>query len=125
MADKGAVFLKNADLFKILEAASHQKARKFFERVEDLRNSLAHSQDIMSENWPGLGDLLVEIENILRRMEKAWFLIGRCLIESTSFEPAPPSVWRLSPAWPSRCMFNTGANEVNQVYLTFTGCQAA
>jgi hypothetical protein len=33
MADKGAVFLKNADLFKILEAASHHKARKFFERV--------------------------------------------------------------------------------------------
>jgi hypothetical protein len=71
MADKGAVFLKNPDLFKILQTTSRQKAQAFFARVEDLRNRLAHSQDILSGNWPSLADLLVEIENVLRRMEKA------------------------------------------------------
>lgn len=71
LCDKRDVFVQNAELLKILETYNPETAGEFFKRVEDLRNCLAHSQDIMSENWPGLADLLVEMENALRKMEKA------------------------------------------------------
>jgi hypothetical protein len=37
--------------------------------VEKLRNPLAHAQDIITNRWPKLADLAIELENFLKACE--------------------------------------------------------
>jgi hypothetical protein len=51
-ADKGAILLKDERIREHLGYASRRQATEFLGCLEGLRNSLAHSQEILPEHWP-------------------------------------------------------------------------
>jgi len=69
LCDKAEIIKRDADLFKISEL-SKGKFERFFRHLEVLRNSLAHSNDILNGQWPELVDLVTDIESMLQRFEK-------------------------------------------------------
>jgi len=67
-SDKRCILVKTDDL-NLLFGDSRKSGYRFLKRVEDLRNELAHSQDIISGNWPILVDLSMKIEKVLTEAE--------------------------------------------------------
>ncbi len=67
--DKRDIVLKSDELCRLLgfdSTAIYEQLKS----LEDLRNELAHSQDIITGNWPRIVDLVWEAENILSKCEK-------------------------------------------------------
>jgi hypothetical protein len=69
LCDKAALLCKTGDVLRFLGFESKTKADSFFGEVENLRNSLAHAQDIITNRWPKLADLAIELENFLKACE--------------------------------------------------------
>jgi len=65
--DKALIFTNEAACAKCFE--SRQAAQRFFNRVETLRNDLAHSNDILSGRWPELAELVQQCEQFLLHLE--------------------------------------------------------
>jgi len=70
LCDKAKIIKEDADLFKTTEIPT-KKYETIFGDLEVLRNSLAHSNDILNGQWPDLVDLVADIETMLQRFEKA------------------------------------------------------
>jgi len=70
LADKDTIVAKANDLRIGLGFVDPVEARKFFERLEDLRNDIAHSNDIPSHRWKSIGGLAERSESVLERCEK-------------------------------------------------------
>ncbi len=67
--DKRDIVLKSDELCRLIEldVKMLEKQLKF---LGNLRNELAHSQDIITGNWLGIVDLVAGAEKILHRFEK-------------------------------------------------------
>jgi hypothetical protein len=68
--DKRDIVLANADLRRAVGFDSRSKGKVLLKNLEDLRNVLAHAQDIITGRWPGIVDLASSAEDFLRRCEE-------------------------------------------------------
>ena len=69
-ADKRDILLKNNEVLSRLGFASKASARKVLENLEELRDEVAHSQDIITSFWPGLVSLCESGEAFIRNAEQ-------------------------------------------------------
>ena len=69
LCDRATILKKQRGLFRELGFNSNAEAQHFFSHFEDLRNSLAHSQDILSNRWPALADIAIGLERFLHACE--------------------------------------------------------
>lgn len=67
--DKRDIVLKSDDLCRLIGFDSTETCEQL-KSLENLRNELAHSQDIIIGNWPGIVNLAAEAEKILHKCEK-------------------------------------------------------
>jgi hypothetical protein len=68
--DKRDIILKNDELRQALGINSIKAGNRFLDDLERLRNSLAHAQDIVAGNWPGIVDLAEKTEQLLHNCER-------------------------------------------------------
>jgi hypothetical protein len=73
LADKKMIFAKSDLLFEMLAPYSKRAWEKLMRDVENLRNNLAHSNDLESEEWPRIADIVEEVEALLKKMEGGEF----------------------------------------------------
>ena len=66
---KAANLTKDSGLFALSHFASKQKWQDFFNTVESLQNTLAHTNDILTGHWPALADLIGQLEGFFLRLE--------------------------------------------------------
>lgn len=71
LGDKATVLMKDDVLFSLSGFDSRRSAETFFKEVGLLRNALAHANDVMKGRWPGLADLVTQLEGFLARLESA------------------------------------------------------
>jgi hypothetical protein len=69
LCDKATILCKTGSVLLNLGFQSRGKAKEFFAEVEQLRNPLAHAQDIITNRWPKLADLAIKLENFLKACE--------------------------------------------------------
>ncbi len=63
--DRGTIVLRLAALRERLGIASRRTGEQTFKRLESLRNSLAHSQDIITDDWEAIVVLAENIDRVL------------------------------------------------------------
>jgi hypothetical protein len=68
--DKLKIFFANEKLSNIVGSTSKTRAKRILIDIKNLRNELAHSQDIITGNWPKLLELIDDAENILKQLEE-------------------------------------------------------
>ena len=69
-ADKRDVLLKNPALLTALGFTSKGEAEKLLKKLEQIRNELAHAQDVMTSFWPELVSLCARSETLLMNAER-------------------------------------------------------
>ena len=69
LCDRATILKKRPGVFAELGFNSNGRAQRFFSQFEDLRNELAHSQDILTNRWPELADLAIGVERFLQACE--------------------------------------------------------
>ena len=62
-SDKGQIIARNEDIRKFTVFASRRQAEEAVNRLEQLRNNLAHAQDILSGDW----EIIVQLCEFLAR----------------------------------------------------------
>ena len=67
--DKNKLLLKTEFIWKQMPFSSKKEVERFFRRLADLRNLLAHSQDIIGSNWPQNADIALQAEEVLEKLE--------------------------------------------------------
>jgi hypothetical protein len=68
--DKKKVLMKTDDAWRYF-GTSKSAAQRFLEDAENLRNQLAHSQEILAGDWPAVIDLAQRMELALSRLEES------------------------------------------------------
>lgn len=68
--DKAEIIQKTEKLVSALGFSSKKKINQLLGKLERLRNTLAHSQDIITGNWPEICDLADAAESILHKCER-------------------------------------------------------
>jgi hypothetical protein len=68
--DKRDIVLANADLRRALGFDSKPQGKALLKDLEELRDVLAHAQDIITGRWPTIVDLASRAEEFLSRCEK-------------------------------------------------------
>jgi hypothetical protein len=69
LCDEATILRKTDKMVHDLGFESKAKMESFFAKVERLRNPLAHAQDIITNQWPKLADLAIELEKFLKVCE--------------------------------------------------------
>jgi len=69
--DKRTIVLKSPEILLALESESKKGTEKLLKDLEDLRDHLAHAQDIVSGRWPELANLAKQAEKLLNASERA------------------------------------------------------
>jgi hypothetical protein len=70
--DKRDILLENEDILRKLKY-SKNKFDELLKDLEDLRNNLAHAQNIITYKWPNIIVLSKEAEELLTRFEEIEF----------------------------------------------------
>jgi len=70
-ADKRDIVLKTNELRRLIGFESKKSGERILRALENLRNKLAHAQDIITGNWPEIVDLAESAEEIVRKCEVA------------------------------------------------------
>lgn len=71
LGDKASILMKDPDLFALSGFTSRSSLENFFKEVGQLRNALAHANDIVAGRWPTLANLVNALEGFLERLESA------------------------------------------------------
>jgi hypothetical protein len=71
--DKATIFLKKGRLRSVLGLASKREVNRVLDQIQDLRNDLAHSQDIVKGRWPELAKIALSAERLLENLEATSF----------------------------------------------------
>lgn len=69
LGDKATILMKDEALFALSGFSSRRSLETFFKEVGLLRNALAHANDVLQGRWPGLADLVAQLEGFLARLE--------------------------------------------------------
>ena len=67
--DKATIFRKTDELFAVTGFSSKQAWKSLMVRIEDLRNNLAHANDLGTGSWPDIAPLVIQIEQLLTGLE--------------------------------------------------------
>jgi hypothetical protein len=71
LCDKRDIVLNEEPLRELLGIVSKSKGKDFFKKLENLRNNLAHSQDLNTQNsWNEMITLIQQTEMLLAECEK-------------------------------------------------------
>jgi hypothetical protein len=71
LCDKRDIILNEQPLREVLGIESKSKGKDFFKKLENLRNNLAHSQDLNTQNsWNEMISLIEQTETLLEESEK-------------------------------------------------------
>jgi hypothetical protein len=71
LCDKRDIVLNEQPLKELLGIESKSKGKDFFKKLENLRNNLAHSQDLNTQNsWNEMISLIEQTEKLLEECEK-------------------------------------------------------
>jgi hypothetical protein len=71
ICDKREIIINNPQLIKLLDIETKSKGKHFFKRLEELRNKLAHSQDLNTQgSWNELFSLIEQTEAFLEKSEQ-------------------------------------------------------
>ncbi len=76
LCDKREIIVDNHELREMVGFDSKRSGSRFLEDLETLRNNLAHSQDIITGNWPKIVELADQAEKVLEHCEMA-FLVSK------------------------------------------------
>ena len=68
--DKRDIVLKNEELRRSIGFESKTSGEEILKPLENLRNNLSHSQDIITEHWPVIVELVAKAEEILHKCEE-------------------------------------------------------
>ena len=71
--DKREILLKSDEIKQLLDIKSKRGIESLLKKAEELRNNLAHAQDIITGSWLEMADLVQEIESLLENMEQVEF----------------------------------------------------
>lgn len=70
LCDKRDIVLNEQPLRELLGIESKSKGKDFFKKLENLRNNLAHSQDLNTQNsWNEMFSLIEQTESLLEKCE--------------------------------------------------------
>jgi len=69
--DKRDIFLKSEAIQKSIGVESKTATKKLLEQAEEIRNNLAHAQDIITGFWPEIVEIAEKIETLLDQCERA------------------------------------------------------
>jgi hypothetical protein len=65
LSDKGLLLLRQSETRRLLNVSSKEAGEKALRRLGQLRNNLAHAQDIVTEDWEMVLRLAEGLENIV------------------------------------------------------------
>ncbi|MFX0199197.1 MAG: hypothetical protein ACFFCW_24000 [Candidatus Hodarchaeota archaeon] len=68
--DKRDIVLKTEELLRSVGFESKKKGQAVLKDLEELRNDLAHAQEIIKARWPGVVELATKAEAMLRGFER-------------------------------------------------------
>ncbi len=66
LSDKGRILVKDPESLRKLGFSSTGTAKETFKQIENLRNNLAHSQDIVSHNWEIIVSLCASLDAMFK-----------------------------------------------------------
>lgn len=69
ICDKVTIFSKTASLLSLTGCKSKADWRKTMTKTEELRNALAHSNELETQSWPNTADLALQWESIIKNLE--------------------------------------------------------
>lgn len=69
LGDKATILMKDRELFALSGFASKRALETFFQEVGQLRNALAHANDILHGRWPAIAVMANTLEAFLERLE--------------------------------------------------------
>lgn len=69
-SDKFKILLGKKEFWQNLSFSSKTSATRFFNDVKKLRDRLSHAQDIITEKWPAIVDLIMKAEQVLDDLEQ-------------------------------------------------------
>ena len=66
LSDKGRIFGKSDRLRELTESQSNTKWQSYMDKLEDIRNCVAHGLDISSDMWPEIAERMDEtVKNLI------------------------------------------------------------
>ncbi len=68
LSDKARILMRDPEVLKDAEFPSRNAAAETMKRLESLRNSLAHAQQILPEDWPVIARLAYRLDRLLSRL---------------------------------------------------------
>jgi hypothetical protein len=77
LADKAQILLKDPEIVKEAGFSSRREGKEAMKRLQSLRNSLAHSQEILGDDWPAIARLAQRLTTMIGRFTERRELIDR------------------------------------------------
>jgi len=74
LCDKSKILSESKEICRKL-GYSKKQFKKFMGRLNKLRDNLAHSQDVITGNWPGIINLISDSEKLLKKCEDIYGLV--------------------------------------------------
>ena len=65
-SDKGQIVVRDESARRLLELPSRKEGERIVRQLSKLRDSLAHSQDIITDGWDTIVSLAENLEGVLR-----------------------------------------------------------
>jgi hypothetical protein len=76
ISDKGQILARNEELRRLTKMQSRRQTEQTIRVLENLRNNLAHSQDIISCDWETIVELCKEMERVIHGTEEIQQVLG-------------------------------------------------
>jgi len=68
LSDKSRILMQDPEVLKDAGFTSRRAATETMKRLESLRNSLAHAQHILPEDWPAIARLAFRLDRLMERL---------------------------------------------------------
>ncbi len=76
ISDKGQILARNEELRGLTQMQSRRQTEQTIQKLESLRNNLAHSQDIISCDWETIVVLCRDMERVIHGTEEVQQVLG-------------------------------------------------
>lgn len=68
LSDKARILMQDPDVLRAAGFKSRRAATETMKRLESLRNSLAHAQQILPADWPAIARLAFRLDRLMERL---------------------------------------------------------
>jgi hypothetical protein len=72
LSDKSRILMRDPEVLKDAGFPSRRTATETMKRLESLRNSLAHAQEILPKDWPAIARLAYRLDRLLSRLTEGF-----------------------------------------------------